>query len=151
MNKFFKLCSNFLTGFLVNDIKVRAILLNAVFDAPARCLFQNMTQFNGFYGWGSLLPCPRQECPDKWKGSKFIHSTNGYHDARTLNSITMNAREAEERKANGIRQHSVLGVKGRTWFHYLQHFNIVCGVSVDYMHCVTNTWCCENDHVAVVW
>ena len=29
---------------------VKAIVLSSVFDSPARCLFQNFTQFNGYSG-----------------------------------------------------------------------------------------------------
>lgn len=29
---------------------VKCILLSGTFDAPAKCLFQNMVQFNGFFG-----------------------------------------------------------------------------------------------------
>ena len=36
-------------------IKVRTTLRSIVWDAPARCSVQNMTQFNGPYGYSNCL------------------------------------------------------------------------------------------------
>nr|XP_022308550.1 uncharacterized protein LOC111114507 [Crassostrea virginica] len=76
------------TGLAVNNLTIRGILLNGVFDAPARCLFQNMVQFNGFYG------CPYCEVPGKSvqtseRGYTLsypfnLDSQHGHHQLRTL-------------------------------------------------------------------
>lgn len=44
-------------GLQVDGLTVRGVLLNGVFDSPARCLFQNIVQFNGFNG------CPYCHAP----------------------------------------------------------------------------------------
>lgn len=122
----------------MNGLRIRGILLNGVFDAPARCLFQNMVQFNGFHG------CPYCFIPGKtFKTSERGHSlvypfnmdsANGHHELRTHTVQTQQGQQAEMNKTNGGG--SVYGAKGLTWFHFLPHFDIVRGTSLDYMHCV---------------
>lgn len=128
----------FHSGLVVDNLRIRGILLNAVFDSPARCLFQNMVQFNGFCG------CPYCYAPGKSvqtseRGHTLTYpfnyeNPNGHHELRTHLSNTRDGVEAEQKKANGIN--NIRGVKGLGYFNYLPNFDIVRGVSVDYMHCV---------------
>jgi hypothetical protein len=55
---------------------------------------------------------------------------DGHSSPRTHASITRDGEEAQRQRK------SVKGVKGLGWFSYVPHFDIVRGVSVDYMHCV---------------
>ena len=61
-----------------------------------------------------------------------IKSYNGHHELRTNESFTENAKEAECTPGK-----NVFGVKGLTWFSFLPWFDMVRGVAVDYMHCIT--------------
>lgn len=47
---------------------------------------------------------------------------------------TQQGQQAERNKTNGGG--SVYSAKGLTWFHFLPHFDIIRGTSLDYMHCV---------------
>lgn len=121
-------------GLEVNDQKIRSILLNGVFDSPARCLFMNMVQFNGFHG------CPYcyvrgETVQTSERGHTLVYpfamdSPDGHSLLRTHSSHTRDGEEAER------LMNSVNGVKGLTWFSYVPNFDIVRGVAVDYMHCV---------------
>ncbi|XP_062567995.1 uncharacterized protein LOC134230240 [Saccostrea cucullata] len=128
------------TGLKVDNLTIRGILLNGVFDAPARCLFQNMVQFNGFNGCPYCL-VPGKTVQTSERGHTLAYpfnldSTTGFHEPRTHESFTRCGEEAETNKTNGGKQSAVSGVKGLTWFSYFPHFNIVRGVAIDYMHCV---------------
>lgn len=124
----------------MDTLTIRGVLLNGVFDSPARCLFHNMVQFNGFYG------CPYCYTPGKTvqtseRGHTLsypfnVNNQNGYGENRTHNSFTNNGVEAEQNKSRGTSNSTVKGVKGLTWFNFLPNFDVVRGVSIDYMHCV---------------
>lgn len=123
----------------INNLTIRGILLNGVFDAPARCLFQNMVQFNGFYG-SPYCEVPGKSVQTSERGYTLsypfnLDSQHGHHQLRTHTSLTRNAREAEEKKATGARQNAVCGVKGFSWFSVLPNFDLVRCVAIDYMHC----------------
>lgn len=125
--------SNF-SGLEVDHQMIRGILLNGVFDSPARCLFMNMVQFNGFYG------CPycyirgeTVQTSDRGPTLSYLFvmdNPDGHSMRRTHSSHTRDGEEAE------CERNSVNGVKGLTWFSYMPNFNIVRGVAVDYMHCI---------------
>lgn len=138
LNALFNGAKLFISGLVVDNLHIRGILLNAVFDSPARCLFQAMVQFNGFCG------CPYCYAPGKSvqtseRGHTLTYpfnfeNPNGHHELRTHLSNTRDGEEAEQKKANGVG--NIRGVKGLGFFNYLPNFDIVRGVSVDYMHCV---------------
>lgn len=138
LNALFNGAKLFISGLVVDNLHICGILLNAVFDSPARCLFQNMVQFNGFCG------CPYCYAPGKSvqtseRGHTLTYpfnyeNPNGHHELRTHLSNTRDGEEAEQKKANGVG--NIRGVKGLGFFNYLPNFDIVRGVSVDYMHCV---------------
>lgn len=138
LNALFNGAKLFISGLVVDNLHICGILLNAVFDSPARCLFQNMVQFNGFCG------CPYCYAPGKSvqtsEGGHTLtypfnyENPNGHHELRTHLSNTRDGEEAEQKKANGVG--NIRGVKGLGFFNYLPNFDIVRGVSVDYMHCV---------------
>ncbi|KXJ13019.1 hypothetical protein AC249_AIPGENE28187 [Exaiptasia diaphana] len=114
--------------------KVRAILLCGVFDAPARCLFQEMMQFNGFHGC-PFCQSPGETVKTSERGSTHtypydVSSRTGHGEERTHADTVSNAKKADKER------NPVMGVKGSTWFMFVPKFDIVRGISIDYMHCV---------------
>ena len=120
-------------------LTIRALLLNGVFDSPARCLFQEFVQFNGFYG------CPFCLSPGKTVKTSVNGRTHAYPfdstgrtghcKERTHGETIEHARAADSLLLEG-KQTSVFGVKGSTWFMFVPSFDIVRGVALDYMHCI---------------
>ncbi|XP_069108930.1 uncharacterized protein [Argopecten irradians] len=126
-------------GVMVDDIKVRGLLFNCVFDAPARCLFHNMVQFNGFYGCPYCMS-PGESVKTSERGHThaypYVHdSQTGHHEKRTHEVFIEQGTSSEHMKSEG-KVGSTVGVKGLTWFSFLPKFDMVRGVGIDYMHCV---------------
>lgn len=101
---------------------IRAKLLLAVFDLPAKAIATNFLQYNGYYS------CTY--CLDKGYHRRNVHifPPGENHTARSKASIDNNASEAEK---NG---HRVYGVKGKSILS--ECINICTDVPVDYMHAV---------------
>ena len=115
------------------------MLLNGVFDAPARCLFQNLVQFNGFYGCPYCLT-PGETVKTSERGHTHAYpfnrdSPDGCGDKRTHAMFEEFGKEAEDNRKNG-KTANKFGVRGLSWFLYVPKFDIVRGVAVDYMHCI---------------
>lgn len=120
-------------------LTVKALLLNGIFDSPARCLFQEFVQFNGFYG------CPFCLNPGKTVKTSVNGRTHAYPfdstgrtghcKERTHKETVEHARAADSLLLEG-KQTSVYGVKGSTWFMFVPSFDIIRGVALDYMHCI---------------
>ncbi len=98
-------------------------------DSVARCLLQNIKQFNGEHGcsWcehpGEVVAKGRGHCrvyPTSDEGSKL----------RTHSDMLSNAKTAyRDNKC-------VTGVKGPTQLSQLPHFDLVAGFVVDNLHCI---------------
>ena len=113
---------------------MRGILLTAVLDTPARCIFQNFIQFNGKHG------CPYCTAPGRSVRVSEAGSTQTYpyemaHDnetghaeERTHNKTLKHVKTADE--TNSLVQ----GVKGTSPFLFLPTFDIIRCVVPDYMH-----------------
>lgn len=116
---------------------LRAVLLNVVCDAPARCLVQNFVQFNGFYGCGCCIT-KGLSVKTSAKGSMLSYpyeytedpSECGHSPLRTHSETVRHSMDAE------VTGKSQYGVKGHTILTNLGYFDIIRGVTVDYMHCV---------------
>ncbi|XP_028517453.1 uncharacterized protein LOC110247556 isoform X1 [Exaiptasia diaphana] len=124
-----------------NDVErivdMKFMLLSSTFDLPAKCMVQEFSQFNAFYGC-SVCKKPGCTCPTSEKGHTHAYPMtvqeydlpSGHPPLRTIESTTRYARKA-------VRQNKpVKGVKGFSILHDLKGFNIIRGVAVDYMHCV---------------
>lgn len=110
-----------------------------MFDDPARCMFQNMVQFNGFHGCPYCLT-PGETVKTSERGHTHAYPFNknephGHHEIRTQESMVEHGTIAEKSKQDG-KAVNKYGVKGLSWFHFLPKFDIVRGVAVDYMHCM---------------
>lgn len=129
----------FLPGFEITPAKktitVKVMLLSGVFDAPARCAVQNMVQFNGYYGCGTCYI--RGQSVNNLKGTRTHaypfdgsqeHLLKGHPEVRTSMETMKHAEYAEELK----KPH--MGVKGHAFLARLPGFDIIRGVTIDYMH-----------------
>ena len=131
---------------------VRCILLCGSFDAPAKCLFQNMSQFNGYYGCpfclhpgetvktserGHTMAYPfHVKGHQNEEGGQGTDSTARTFEKRTHDQTLQFAKEADQLKGSGEPDSAVKGVKGLMWSMLLPGFDIITGVTIDYMHCV---------------
>ncbi|XP_033726096.1 uncharacterized protein LOC117315808 [Pecten maximus] len=126
-------------GIVVDDIKIRGLLLNCVFDAPARCLFHNMVQFNGFHGCPYCMS-PGESVKTSERGHTHAYpfdksTATGHGETRTHQMLVEQGTAAEQDRLTG-KVGNTFGVKGLTWFSFLPKFDMVRGVGIDYMHCV---------------
>ena len=101
---------------------VRACLLVAVFDLPAKAMATNIAQYNGYYS------CTY--CLDRGQHVSGCHLfyPEEEHEPRTQHHVEDSAREAE---ASGT---TVYGVKGKSMLS--SQIDITESVAIDYMHAV---------------
>ena len=64
------------------------------------------------------------------------HQTGRSFERRTHTQTLKFANEAERLKVNGKLNSAVKGVKGMIWSMLLPGFDVIAGVTIDYMHCV---------------
>ena len=123
------------------EVTVRVLLLSACLDAPARCMFQGFTQFNGEYGCGYCLE--KGKVVASGKGHARIYPFNhehpsklGHDDIRTHSETKKNAVLANQKKNATGSKKTVQGVQEISWALVFPQFDIILGVPVDYMHAV---------------
>ena len=118
---------------------LRCILLFGTFDALAKCLFQDFSQFNAFHG------CPYCLIP----GETAKTSANGHTHAYPFDEANLRTGHGQERNhkqtvgfagvatsntaKDGV-QRCMKGVKGFSWFMFVPKFDIIRGLAIDYMH-----------------
>ncbi|XP_070174358.1 uncharacterized protein [Littorina saxatilis] len=129
----------FNTGFQTGKTTVKGLLLSGVFDSPARSLFQNIIQFNGFHGCPYCL-MPGETFRTSAGGCTHIYPLNmqyrnGCGEPRTHQDTVKQAEEADALFQAG-KHKNVKGVKGKAWSMCFPHFDVIRGVALDYMHCV---------------
>lgn len=118
---------------------LRCILLLGTFDAPAKCLFQEFSQFNAFHGCPYCLS-PGETVHTSSKGHTHAYPfdetnlTTGHGEPRTHEQTLKFAAEAAKQAAQDGKQHTVNGVKGFSWFMFVTKFDVIRGVAIDYMH-----------------
>lgn len=110
------------------SLTVRVALLSTVFDAPARAAVQNMMQFNGYHGCST--------CKNRGKTEKT--SKGGYKMTypiveEPLRTHQETLKEACQAELDGLSQQVV---KGLSWLFRCPHFDIIRGVTIDYMHTI---------------
>ena len=116
-------------------------MLSGVFDAPARCMVQNMVQYNGFYGCPNCLTAGAR-VQTSAAGTTHAYPVDtanlntGHGVERTLEATQALAKEADEKNIQCGKITAINGVKGSSWLLYLPGFNMINGIAVDYMHCV---------------
>ncbi|KAJ8316716.1 hypothetical protein KUTeg_005735 [Tegillarca granosa] len=129
-------------GFTITDEngtekRCRALLLQMTCDSPAKCLFQDFTQFNGYYG------CPY--CLNPGVYNKIGHcqtypynieSPSGCSELRTHMDTIEHAHITRKNLADGKKKYAEKGVKGMSWGFSLPNFDIINSMCLDYMHAV---------------
>uniref|UniRef100_A0ABM0N1J6 Uncharacterized protein LOC102800872 n=1 Tax=Saccoglossus kowalevskii TaxID=10224 RepID=A0ABM0N1J6_SACKO len=121
-------------------VLVKGILLSSVFDSPARCIFMELNQFNGFFGCPFCLT-KGATVKTGQKGHMLAYpfntdnSSTGHDQLRTLLETRQHAMEAFTKSQQG-NSSAVMGVKGVSWFLHVPKFDMINGMGADYMHCV---------------
>ena len=122
-------------------VTVRGITISSSMDAPAKCLFMCMQQFNGRCG------CPycttsgtnvRTEKGGNCRTYPYVKKSNRAEDmqARTHEQTFQDATMAREQKLAGKKNPEVNGIKGLSTGFGLPGYDIIKGTSIDYMHTV---------------
>ena len=101
---------------------VRACLLLAVFDLPAKAMATNIAQYNGYHSCTYCLDEGTHE------SRRHMFYPEEQHQPRTERHLKECARDAE------VSGHSVYGVKGKSILS--SHIDIAKSVVIDYMHAV---------------
>lgn len=101
---------------------VRACLLAAVFDLPAKAMATNINQYNGYYSCTYCLDEGAHE------SRRHLFYPGEEHEPRTESHLQECTRDAE---ASGS---AVYGVKGKSVLS--DHINLTKSVAIDYMHAV---------------
>ena len=110
---------------------LKVALLSVVCDAPARCAVQNFIQYNGWYGCGSCYAKGETFQNNEGNSRSRSHIYRGPETrARTHEETVILARKAED------LQSPHFGVKGFSVLLKVPQFDIIKGISIDYMHCV---------------
>ena len=105
------------------SLAVRVALLSTVFDAPARAAVQNMMQFNG--------TCKNREKTEKTSKGGYKMTYPVVEEPLRTHQETL--KEACQDELDGLSQQ---GVKGLSWLFKCPHFDIIRGVTIDYMHTI---------------
>ena len=111
-----------------------AFVIGGTCDLPAKCLVQNMTQFNGYFGCGK---CKFKGVYNKEGHLVVFPFEEMFKDRdditkRNSKSLYIDTKQAQGEKI--IKD----GAKGTSWFPCLKSFDIIYGTGIDYMHCVCN-------------
>jgi hypothetical protein len=114
---------------------MRVCLMSVVCDAPARCLVQDFMQFNGYFGCptcystGASVPTSDTGRTHAYPFDTEHHTTG--HGVLRTHEETVDIAKAVEKSGCNDR-----GVKGFSPLLGAPKFDMIRGVTVDYMHCV---------------
>ena len=115
----------------------RCVLLAGSCDLPARCLVCNSIQFNGEYGcWKCLQRGKTEKIGTRGHTKIFPFITdNPKGPLRNRKDTLKHAHEALTNLSSGNKAHGTIkGIKGPCWLLFLENFDIVAGMGIDYMH-----------------
>jgi len=114
----------------------RAVLLAGSCDLPARCLVCNSLQFNGEYGCWKCFQQGRTEKIGIQGHTKIFPYVrdNPKGPLQNKQDTTKHSYEALRNLQSGQKQYAVKGVKGPSWLLFLENFDVVVGMGIDYMH-----------------
>lgn len=117
---------------------IKVYLFSGIFDAPAKSMFLNMTQFNGEYGCSYCLE-PGETFKISVRGHTHIYPfnfdyTDGHTSLRTHKETLEHANDAQLKLMESGKENKKFGIKGMTWVMALPKFNIIDEVGIDYMH-----------------
>ena len=117
-----------------------------VCDAVARPMMQNFKQYNGHYGCGMCLN--PGEIVEKGNGRTRVYLMKEDVMLRTIENTRVFVSEAME------TENACMGVKGPSLLSLLPHFDLICRMVPDYMHCIclgvvrqmANLWFDSKNH-----
>lgn len=118
------------------SFRLRATVLNCVCDLPARCMMSNSMQFNGAYCCWFCLQ--RGETYTTNKGG-HVHIFRYQKDdpkgpQRTPENLQDDVNSVISNIQENKKDFVVRGVKSPFWFMFLEHFHVINGFVIDYMH-----------------
>ena len=105
------------------DIISRVYVISVAVDSPARCLVQGHTQFNGEFGCN-------------WCEQQGVVVAKGRGHARVYPLEQCASRSGLEYKNQVMSRNFTKGIQTASPLLLLRNFDVVKGLSVDYMHCV---------------
>jgi hypothetical protein len=110
----------------------RAVLLAGSCDLPAKCLICNTVQFNGFYG------CSKRKQPGESvrtdKGGTVLSFPFSQENPKGPEHTHQGT--IEDAKQAMLTKQPCHGAKGPSWLAGLEHYDIIKGTGIDYMHAV---------------
>ena len=114
----------------------KGILLSCSCDLPARCLLCNSMQYNGENGcWKCLQPGETVRTGVRGHSRAFLYQNdNPKGPLRTAEGVREDGIRAATLQQQGVTRFIVNGIKGPSWLSSLQHFDLVSGMAIDYMH-----------------
>ena len=113
----------------------KAFLLCVTADLPARCILCNSVQFNGSYSCWKCLQKGVTAKVGKGHTHVYPYDRNDHKGPiRTVLSTHNDAAIAINNKLQNKKDFTEHGVKGFSWLSFFPHFDIVNGISIDYMH-----------------
>ena len=123
-------------------------------DKPAKCLVQNLVQYNGLYGCSKCLQ-PGETYSIHDRGHSHVYPYESFNPSGPLRTLEGTINNAKVAVATGKITN---GVKGPSQLMTLKSFNLIKGVQIDYMHTVllgvvvtlTNLWF-SSTHSAEEW
>ena len=119
-------------------VMVRGITISSSMDAPAKCLFMCMTQFNGRCGCPYCTTCGSNVRTDKGGNCRtypYVKKADRAADMqeRTHEQTFRDASLAKEQKIAGKKNPEVNGISSSFGF---PGYDVIKGTSIDYMHTV---------------
>ena len=124
-----------------NPVTVRGITISSSMDAPAKCLFMCMTQFNGRCGCPYCTASGSNVRTDKGGNCRtypYVKKADRTDNmqARTHEQTFRDASLARDQKVAGKKNPEVNGMKGLSSSFGLPGYDVIKGTSIDYMHTV---------------
>lgn len=122
-------------------LTVRGITISSSMDAPAKCLFMCMVQFNGQCGCPYCTSSGSNVRTDKGGNCRvypYVRKADRVTDMqeRTHEQTFQDASLAREQKIAGPKNFAVNGIKGLSTSFALPGYDVIKGTSIDYMHTV---------------
>ncbi|CAH1254763.1 Hypp1405 [Branchiostoma lanceolatum] len=109
----------------------KAYLVASTCDLQAKALVMEMVAHNGYYG------CPKclKEGSHDARRHQYPNNSDGSHDPlRTHMETLAHASEAHHTGRTGRQKSTVYGIKGPSWLTIAPKFDIIRGMTIDYMH-----------------
>ena len=114
----------------------QGILLFCSCNLPAQCLLCNSMQYNGENGcWKCLQPGETVQTGVRGHSRAFLYQNdNPKGPLRTAEGVREDGIRSATLQQQGVTRFIVNGIKGPSWLSSLQHFDLVSGMAIDYMH-----------------